>query len=38
MSKEKAGLPETLLLRRVEGGMVEELARWDLKPTKQANK
>jgi len=28
VSKEKAGLPETLLLRRVEGGMVEELARY----------
>ena len=31
VSKEKAGLPETLLLKRLEGGSVEEVARWDLR-------
>ena len=34
VSKEKAGLPETLLLKRGEGGTVEEVARWDFKKTK----
>ena len=30
VSKEKAGLPETVLFKRLEGGGVEEVARWDL--------
>ena len=28
MSTEKAGLPETILFKRLEGGKVEEVARW----------
>ena len=28
MSTEKAGLPETILFKRQEGGKVEEVARW----------
>ena len=37
VSKEKAGLPETLLFKRVEGGTVEEVARWVLKTKKKTN-
>ena len=28
MSTEKAGLPETILFKRLEGEKVEEVARW----------